>query len=94
MGEFREQRQRVIESVAGYLVERATGMPAYLVDEETFAGWEAAARQAVEKTPRPVLSSIAEACERARGGQLSVDGRIFSDWCSAAKATALEASRA
>lgn len=92
-----DQRKQVIESVARDLAEGATGLQAYLVDEETFAGWETAARQAVERTPRPALSSIAEACERAQHGQMGVGSRIFCEWCSAAKATALrelEVSRA
>lgn len=83
----KDRQQRVIESVAQTLAERATGMPAYLVDEETFAGHYRDAEQRVERTPEPALSPLQEACERAQHGEMGIGSRIFCDWCSAALAT-------
>jgi hypothetical protein len=77
------QRQRVIEAVARELAERATGIPAYLVDEETFDGWLQDAEARVARTPRPELSSLSEAVERAQG-PFRVESRIFCDWVAAA----------
>lgn len=75
---------RVIDAVARELAERATGMPAYLVDDETFAGWYRDAAERVERTPEPTLSPLTQQIEKAQHGSLGVSSRIFCDWVNAA----------
>lgn len=80
-----DQKQRVVEAVARELAERATGTPAYLIDEEIFDGWMQDAQLRVDRTQRPGLSSLTEAVERAQG-PFRVESRIFCDWVNAALA--------
>jgi hypothetical protein len=79
-----DQRQRVVEAVARELAERATGTPAYLIDEETFDGWLRDAEERVAQTRRPELSPLQLAIEFAQNGSWGVASREFCDWVSAA----------
>jgi len=84
--EAEQQRKRVVEFVARELAERATGMPAYLIDEETFDGWLQAAEDRVARTRRTSLPPLLEAIEEAQHGSWGVSSREFYDWVNAALA--------
>lgn len=58
------RREDAVAALAREIAERRTGMPAYLVDDETWAAAEAEA-EATYREPEP-LSPLGEAVRKAR----------------------------
>lgn len=70
MAEKTEGRESEVAAMARALAEKATGTPAYLLDDETFDGYMQQAREVVALTPPPPEPTpLQEAIRKARGDE-------------------------